>query len=48
MQLSYKQKTFSQLFSAFLKSRLSFEDSQEKEYPHSWYIPEITASAKRR
>ena len=30
MQLSGKQKTFSQFFSAFLKSSLGFEDFQKK------------------
>ena len=35
MQLSQKQKTFSQFFSAFLKSRLNLEDIQEKDDTHS-------------
>ena len=47
MQLSYRQKTFSKLFSPFLKYRLSFEDLQEKDDPHSWCIFEITDFTKR-
>ena len=35
MQLSQKQNTFSQFFSAFLKSTLSFEPFQRKGDPHS-------------
>ena len=35
MQLSQKQKTFSQFFSAFLKSRLNLEHIQEKDDTHS-------------
>ena len=31
MQLTQKQKTFSQVFSAFLKSRLNFEHIQKEE-----------------
>ena len=31
MQLTQKQKTFSQFFSAFLKSRLNFEHIQKEE-----------------
>ena len=38
MQLSYKQKTFYQPFSGFLKVRLSFEDFQEKDNPQIWCI----------
>ena len=34
MQLSGKQKTFSEFFSAFLKSSLNFEHFQQKEDPH--------------
>ena len=33
--LSQKQKTFSQPFSAFLKSTLNFEHSRKKDDPHS-------------
>ena len=35
MQLYEKQQTFPQFFTAVLKSRLSFEDFQEKDDPHS-------------
>ena len=44
--LSQKQKTFSQFFSAFLKSTLNFEHLREKYDPHSQCIPEITVSEK--
>ena len=46
MQLSYKQKTFSQLFSAFLRSRLTFDQFQEKDDPHSWSVSEVADSKK--
>ena len=46
MQLSRKQKTFSQFFSSFLKSTLNFEHSQKKDDSHSWGISEITDSEK--
>ena len=35
MQLSQKQKTFFQFFSAFLKSRLNLEHIQKKDDTHS-------------
>ena len=41
MQLSKKQKTFSEVFSAFLKSRLNFEHFRKKDDPHSLCISEI-------
>ena len=44
--LSQKQKTFSEFFSAFLKSTLNFEHFQQKEYPHSRCISQITVSKK--
>ena len=45
MELSQKQKTFSEFFAAFLKSRLNFEYFETKKYdPHSFYISEITDS----
>ena len=34
MQLSPKQKTFSEFFSTFLKSSLNFQDFQQKDDPH--------------
>ena len=44
MQLSPKQKTFSQFLSAFLKAKLNFENVQEKDDPHSWCNYETTDS----
>ena len=44
--LSHKQKTFSQFFSAFLKSTLNYEHSGKKDDPHSQCISQITVSEK--
>ena len=44
MQLSDKQKKFSQFLAAFLKSRISFQHSEKKDYPYSFCISEITGS----
>ena len=44
--LSEKRKTFSQFFSAFLKSTVNFEHFQKKDDPHSRCISEITVSKK--
>ena len=44
--LSQKQKTFSELFSAFFKSTLNFEHSQKKDDPHSRCFSQITVSEK--
>ena len=44
--LSEKRKTFSEFFSAFLKSTLNFEHFQKKYDPHSRCISQITASKK--
>ena len=44
--LSEKQKTFSQFFSAFLKSTLHFEHFEQKDDPHSRCISQITVSKK--
>ena len=44
--LSQKQKTFSQLFSALLKSTLNFQHSRKKDDPHSRCISQITVSEK--
>ena len=44
--LSQKQNTFSQFFSAFLKSTLNFEHFGKKDGPHSRCISEITVSEK--
>ena len=47
MQLSQKQKFFSQFVSAFLNSELNFEHFQKNDDRHSWRISEITESEKR-
>ena len=47
MQLSRKQKTFSEFFCAFLKSSLNFEHFQKKDDSHSWGISKITESEKQ-
>ena len=44
--LSHKQKTSSQIFSAFLKSRLNSEHFGKKDDPHSRCISQITVSEK--
>ena len=44
--LSEKRKTFSEFFSAFLKSALNFENFQKKDDPHSRCISQITVSKK--
>ena len=44
--LSQKRKTFSQFFSAFLKSTLNFAHFQKKDDPHSRCISQITVSEK--
>ena len=44
--LSEKKKTFSEFFSAFLKSTLNFGHSQKKDDPHSRCISQITVSEK--
>ena len=46
MQLSQKQKTFWQIFSAFFKCSLNFDHCQKKDHPHSWFISEGTACEK--
>ena len=46
MQLSQKQKTFSEFFFAFLKSVLNFNDLRKKDDPHSLCISQNTASEK--
>ena len=47
MQLSKKQKTFFLFFSAFLKSRSTFEHFQKKDDRHSSCISEITECKRR-
>ena len=44
MQLSDKEKTYSQIFAAFWKYRLNFEHFEEKYDPHSFCISEMTDS----
>ena len=44
MQLSEKQKIFSEFLAAFLKSRISFGHFEKKDYPHSFCIYESTDS----
>ena len=41
MQVSRKQKTFSEFFSAFLKSRLNLEHFFKKDDPNCWCVSEI-------
>ena len=44
--LSQKRKTFSQLFSAFLKSTLNFAHFQKTDDSHNRCISQITVSEK--
>ena len=44
MQLSQKQKTFSQFFAAFLKFSLNFKYFEKKHDPHRFFFSEITDS----
>ena len=44
MQLSVKQKAFSQFFFAFWKCKLNFKHFQKKDDPLSLFISEATAS----
>ena len=46
MQLSRKQKTFSEFFAAFLKSSLNFEHFLKKGDPHCWCISDTTDPEK--
>ena len=47
MQLSQKQKTFSQFFFAFLKSMSNFINFPMRNELHSLFISGITTSKKR-
>ena len=47
IQLSQKQKSFSEFFSAFSKYTLHFENFEKKDYPHTSCISEITDCKKR-
>ena len=42
MQLSQRQKTFSEFSGTFLKSRLSFEGFEAKDESHSFCVSQIT------
>ena len=44
MQLSQKQKTFSQVFAGFAKSRLNFKHFEKKFGPHRFPMFEVTDS----
>ena len=44
MQLSQKQKNFSEFFAAFLKSRLNFKDFKSKDDPQRFSIFEVPDS----
>ena len=46
MQLSQKQKNFSEFFFAFLKSILNFKHLPKKDDPHSWCISGNPGSEK--
>ena len=47
MQVSQKQKTFSQFFFVFLKSSFNFEIFQKKYDSHTWGISKIPESEKQ-
>ena len=44
MQLSQKQKKFSDFFAPFLNSTLNFERFEKKGDPHTFCISEVTDS----
>ena len=44
MQLSQKQKHFSEFIAPFLKSRLNFKLFQSKDELHTFFIFEVTNS----
>ena len=46
MQLSQKQKIFSDFFAAFAKSSLNFEYFLKKDDPHCWCDSELTDQEK--
>ena len=47
MQLSKKRKIFAEIFFGFSKFRFNFEQFQNKDDPHTWYIFEFTDSERR-
>ena len=46
MQLSQKQKTFSQFFAAFLKSKSNFKHFESNNDPHRFFFFEVTDAEK--
>ena len=46
MQLSWKRKTFSKFFPAFLKSSLNFAHLQKKNDSHHWAFPKLRTPKK--
>ena len=44
MQLSQKEKTFSQFFASFSKSRLNMERFWKKGHPDRFFITDVTDS----
>ena len=44
IQLSQKQKKICSVFAAFLKVRLNFNDFEEKDDPHGFFIFKVTDS----
>ena len=44
MELPQKQKSFSEFFAAFLKSKLNFQYFEKKDDPHRFCISNITDS----
>ena len=44
MQFSKKEKKFSKIFAAFLRSSLNFEYFEKKDDPHNFCISDITNS----
>ena len=47
MHFSWKQKGFSQLFCAFFKTALNFENLKKKDDPHTLCISKTTDSERR-
>ena len=48
MHLSKKQKTVSEVFSAFFEFRLNFEHFEKEDDPHSLSVLETTYCERRR
>ena len=47
MQLSLKEKSFAEFFSAFLECILNCEHFQKKDDSHGWCISDVMDSEKR-